>query len=235
MSQFFNFPEGEVLFIDKPYKWTSFDVVGKIRFILKHQLGIKKIKVGHSGTLDPLATGLLIICTGKATKRIDEFLNLDKVYSGTFMLGATTPSFDLEPEISQTFDTSSLTEDGIIQNAGKFIGIQNQVPPVYSAIRVQGKRAYEMARNNQAFVLEPKRVHIKSFAITNIQLPLVDFRVECSKGTYIRALARDFGETLGCGAYLASLCRESIGKISLSEALSIQQFEFLVSQQKPAL
>ncbi len=235
MSQFFDFPEGEVLFIDKPYKWTSFDVVGKVRFILKHQLGIKKIKVGHSGTLDPLATGLLIICTGKATKRIEEFLNLDKVYSGTIMLGATTPSFDLETEISQTFDTAGLTEEDILSTALKFVGLQNQVPPVYSAIRVNGKRAYEMARSKQECILEPKRVHIKSFEITKIQLPLVDFRVSCSKGTYIRALARDFGESLGCGAHLTSLCRESIGNISLSEALSIQQFEFLVAQQNPSV
>lgn len=234
MSQFFNFPEGEVLFIDKPYKWTSFDVVGKIRFILKHQLGIKKIKVGHSGTLDPLAKGLLIICTGKATKRIEEFLNLDKVYSGTFMLGATTPSFDLETAINQTFDVSGLTEEDILKTSEKFIGPQDQVPPVYSAIKVNGKRAYEMARSQQECVLEPKRVHIKSFTITKIDLPLVDFRVACSKGTYIRALARDFGESLGCGAHLTGLCREFIGNISLQDALSIQQFELLVSQQKPS-
>ncbi|HNW89978.1 MAG TPA: tRNA pseudouridine(55) synthase TruB [Bacteroidales bacterium] len=232
MSAFFDFPAGEILFIDKPYKWTSFDVVGKIRFALKHILGIKKIKVGHSGTLDPLATGLLIICTGKATKRIEEFLNLDKVYSGIMILGATTPSYDLETEINQTFDISGLTEDDILQNAKKFIGIQEQVPPIFSAIKVNGKRAYDMARNKEKCVLAPKKINIKSFEITNIQLPLVEFRVDCSKGTYIRSLVRDFGESLGAGAHLTTLCRESIGNISLKDALSIEQFEFLISQQK---
>lgn len=228
---FFNFPEGEVLLIDKPYKWTSFDVVGKTRFILKHILGIKKIKVGHSGTLDPLATGLLIICTGKATKRIDDYMNLDKVYSGSMILGATTPSYDLETEINQTFDISGLTDQVVLQNVSKFIGIQDQVPPVYSAIKINGKRAYEFARNNQECVIAPKRINIKSFEITNIQLPLVEFRVDCSKGTYIRSLVRDFGEFLGCGAHLTALCRESIGNISLKDAISVEQLEFLVSQQ----
>ncbi|HOY32507.1 MAG TPA: tRNA pseudouridine(55) synthase TruB [Bacteroidales bacterium] len=228
---FFNFQEGEILYIDKPYKWTSFDVVGKIRYMLKYQLGIKKIKVGHSGTLDPLATGLLIICTGKATKRIEEFLNLDKVYSGTMILGATTPSYDLETEINQTFDISGLTEEDIIQSTCRFIGIQDQIPPVYSAIKINGKRAYEMARNKQECILEPKKIEIRRFEITNIKLPAVEFIVECSKGTYIRSLASDFGASLGCGAHLSTLCRDFIGTISLKDALSIEQLEFLVSQQ----
>jgi tRNA pseudouridine55 synthase len=228
----FNFPEGEILFIDKPYKWTSFDVVGKTRYMLKRILGIKKIKVGHTGTLDPLATGLLILCTGKATKKIEEFLNLDKVYSGSMILGATTPSYDLETEINQTFDISGLEENDVLQNVKKFIGIQDQIPPVYSAIKINGKRAYEFARNQQECVIEPKKINILSFEITSIHLPVVEFRVECSKGTYIRSLVRDFGESLGSGAHLTSLCRESIGNYSLKDAISIEQLEFLVSQQK---
>ncbi|HNW70386.1 MAG TPA: tRNA pseudouridine(55) synthase TruB [Bacteroidales bacterium] len=229
---FFNFPEGEILYVNKPYKWTSFDVVGKIRFMLKHILGIKKIKVGHSGTLDPLATGLMIICTGKATKKIEGFLNLDKVYSGSMVLGAVTPSYDLETEVNQTFDISGLTAEDIIENSKKFLGIQNQVPPVFSAIKINGKRAYEMARNNQECIIEPKRINIKRFEITNVELPVVEFVVECSKGTYIRSLVRDFGESLDNGAYLASLRREAIGTITLADALSIEQLELLISQEK---
>ncbi len=231
----FDFPEGEVLFINKPYEWTSFDVVGKIRYLLKHILGIKKIKVGHSGTLDPLATGLLIICTGKATKRIEEFLNLNKVYSGSMCLGAVTPSYDLETEINQTFDISEIQEEDILQAAQKFTGPQDQVPPIYSAIKINGKRAYKMARSQQECVIEPKKINILSFEITNISLPYVDFRVECSKGTYIRSLVRDFGETLGCGAHLVSLCREAIGDFYLKDALNIDQFEFVVQQQKQSV
>jgi len=229
---FFNFPEGEILYVDKPYKWTSFDVVGKIRFMLKYILGIKKIKVGHSGTLDPLATGLMIICTGKATKKIEGFLNLDKVYSGSMILGAVTPSYDLETEVNQTFDISGITAEDIMETAKKFLGIQNQVPPVFSAIKINGKRAYEMARNNQECIMEPKRINIKRFEITSVQLPVVEFVVECSKGTYIRSLVRDFGESFGNGAYLASLRREAIGTISLSDALSIDQLELLITQEK---
>lgn len=231
----FNFPEGEILFINKPYRWTSFDVVGKIRVMLKYILDIKKIKVGHSGTLDPLATGLLIICTGKATKKIDDFQNLDKVYSGSFILGATTPSFDLETEIDHTFDISKITEKEIIQNTKNFIGHQEQVPPIYSAIKINGKRAYEMARNNEECIIKSKNINIIRFEITAIRLPVVEFIVECSKGTYIRSLVRDFGVSLGCGAHLTSLCRESVGNISLADALSIEQLEVLITQEKKSI
>jgi len=227
----FNFPEGEVLYIDKPYKWTSFDVVGKIRLMLRQILGIKKIKVGHAGTLDPLATGLLIVCTGKFTKRIEEFQNLAKVYSGSMQLGATTPSFDLETAIDRTSDISHITNEDIMNTARKFIGEQLQVPPMFSAVKINGKRAYEMARNKEECVIEPKKITISRFEITNIKLPVIDFIVECSKGTYIRSLVRDVGETLQCGAHLTSLRREAIGNITVKDALSIEQFECLISQQ----
>jgi tRNA pseudouridine55 synthase len=215
---FFHFLEGEILLINKPYKWTSFDVVGKIRVMLKYRLGIKKIKVGHSGTLDPLATGLMIICTGKFTKRIDEFQNQDKVYTGTFRLGATTPSYDLESKIEDIKDISDLKAQDIIEKSKLFIGELQQIPPMFSAVKVDGKRAYEMARKGQDFIIEAKTITIKRFEITNINLPHVDFLVECSKGTYIRSLARDLGEALGCGAHLTSLCRTRIGDFLLEDA-----------------
>jgi tRNA pseudouridine55 synthase len=229
---FFHFLEGELLLINKPYKWTSFDVVGKIRVMLKYRLGIKKIKVGHSGTLDPLATGLMIICTGKFTKKIDEFQNQDKVYTGTFCLGAITPSYDLESPVQDKKDISELTKEDIIEKSKLFIGEQQQVPPMFSAVKIDGKRAYEMARNGQDFIIEAKTVNIRRFEIKNINLPYVDFEVECSKGTYIRSLARDFGEALGCGAYLSALCRTSIGDFLLQDAITIEQLEALIIQDK---
>ncbi len=231
---FFHFLEGELLLINKPYKWTSFDVVGKIRVMLKYRLGIKKIKVGHSGTLDPLATGLMIICTGKFTKKIDEFQNQDKVYTGTFCLGAITPSYDLESPLQDKKDISELTKEDVLEKSKLFLGEQQQVPPMFSAVKIDGKRAYEMARNGQDFIIEPKTVTIKRFNIKNINLPYVDFEVECSKGTYIRALARDFGEALGCGAYLSALCRTSIGDFLLQDAITIEQLEALIIQDKLA-
>jgi len=229
---FFHFLEGEILLINKPYKWTSFDVVGKIRVLFKYRLGIKKIKVGHSGTLDPLATGLMIICTGKFTKRIDEFLCQDKVYTGTFCLGATTPSYDLESKIEDVKDISHITTEDIIEKSKLFIGEIEQIPPIFSAVKVDGKRAYDMARKGQEFVIEPKIINIKSFEITNINLPYVEFRVECSKGTYIRSLARDLGEALGCGAHLTALCRTNIGEYKLEDAITLEQLEALVIQDK---
>jgi tRNA pseudouridine55 synthase len=231
---FFHFLEGEILLINKPLKWTSFDVVGKIRVMLKYRLGIKKIKVGHSGTLDPLATGLMIICTGKFTKRIDEFQNQDKVYTGTICLGATTPSYDLESKIQDVKDISQLKAEDIIEKSKLFVGELQQIPPMFSAVKIDGKRAYEMARKGQEFVIEPKTITIKRFEINNISLPYVDFTVECSKGTYIRSLARDLGEALGCGAHLTSLCRTRIGDFLLEDAITIEQFEALVIQDKLA-
>jgi tRNA pseudouridine55 synthase len=229
---FFHFLDGEILLINKPMKWTSFDVVGKIRVMLKYRLSIKKIKVGHAGTLDPLATGLMIICTGKFTKRIDEFQNQGKVYTGTFRLGAITASYDLESPVTNKVDVTGLSHEEIIEKSKLFVGEQQQIPPNFSAVKVDGKRAYEMARKGQDFVIEAKTVTIKRFEITKIHLPKVDFIVECSKGTYIRSLARDFGEALGCGAYLSELCRTKIGEYSLEDAITTEQLEALIIQDK---
>jgi tRNA pseudouridine55 synthase len=211
--------EARVLLVNKPYEWTSFDVVNKLRYKLK----IKK--VGHAGTLDPLATGLLIICTGKMTKRIEEFMGLEKEYTGTFVLGQTTPSYDLETEVSEAHDISPITEAQIRQATLPFIGDISQIPPAHSAIRVGGKRAYSMARKGQEVELQPRTVSVTTFEITEIKLPEVKFRIVCSKGTYIRSIARDFGEALGVGAYLSSLCRTRIGSYLLSDALEIEEVQ----------
>jgi tRNA pseudouridine55 synthase len=229
---FFHFLDGEILLINKPLRWTSFDVVAKIRVMLKYRLGIKKIKVGHAGTLDPLATGLMIICTGKFTKRIDEFQNQDKVYTGTFRLGATTISYDLESPVQNKIDVTGLKHEDIIEKSKLFLGEQQQIPPMFSAVKIDGKRAYDMARKGEEFIIEPKNINIKRFDLTKIHLPKVDFLVECSKGTYIRSLARDYGEALGCGAYLHELCRTKIGDFMLEDALTMEQLEALIIQDK---
>jgi tRNA pseudouridine55 synthase len=226
----YDFPEGELLLIDKPYDWTSFDVVNKIRCLLKNHLNLKKIKVGHAGTLDPLATGLLIVCTGKFTKRIDEFQALDKEYTGSFMIGATTPSSDLETLIDETFDYNHVSNDLIYQAAQALTGFIQQAPPLFSAKKIEGVRAYEMARKGSDKKMDAKEVEIKEFTITDIQQPEIKFRVRCSKGTYIRSLARDFGNKLGCGAYLSSLCRTKIGNFQLENALKIDDFELIINQ-----
>lgn len=207
--------EGKVLLVNKPLEWTSFDVVNKLRYKLK----IKKI--GHAGTLDPLATGLLIICTGKMTKKINEFMGLEKEYTGTFTLGAVTPSYDRETAVTETRDVSHLTEEAIRNVTQHFIGKISQVPPLHSAIKVGGKRAYQIARKGSEMELAAREVEITAFEITGIRLPEVDFRVVCSKGTYIRSLARDGGETLGTGAHLSALCRTRIGQYLLKDALAI--------------
>jgi len=209
--------EGRVLLLDKPYRWTSFDVVNKLRY----KLQIKKI--GHAGTLDPLATGLLIICVGKMTKRIEEFMGMEKEYTGTFIVGQTTPSHDLETEPSEKANITNLTDE-VIQNATlPFIGNIEQLPPMHSAIRIGGKRAYSFARKGEEVELQPRSVEVKTFEITNINLPEVTFRIVCSKGTYIRSIARDFGKALGVGAYLSSLCRTRIGNYKLENALTLEQ------------
>jgi len=208
---------GRVLLIDKPLEWTSFDVVNKLRYRLK----IKKI--GHAGTLDPLATGLLIICVGKMTKQIERFMGLEKEYTGTFIVGQTTPSYDLETEPTEPVDITHLTEENLRQAAARFVGTISQLPPLHSAIKVNGKRAYEFARAGRELELKPREVEISVFEITHFELPKVHFRVVCSKGTYIRSLARDFGETLGTGAYLASLCRTRIGDFRLEDAVSLDE------------
>jgi tRNA pseudouridine55 synthase len=207
----YDFPAGEVLLVDKPAGWTSFDVVNKIRHMLRHYLGIKKIKVGHAGTLDPLATGLLLVCAGKATKRINEYTGMDKEYTGTMFIGATTPSYDLETEIDNEYDTSHITEDMIRETAQAFTGTIRQVPPAFSAVKVDGKRAYLKARQNQEIAIPEREVVIHEFEILRANLPEIGFRVACSKGTYIRSLAHDFGKALQSGAYLKSLRRTAIG------------------------
>ena len=210
---------GRIILIDKPLRWTSFDVVNKLR----HKLKIKKI--GHAGTLDPLATGLLILCTGKMTKRIDEFQAQEKEYTGTFTLGQTTPSYDLETELSSPMDSSHITDEMVHSATKKFIGTIQQTPPLHSAIKVDGKRAYELAREGKDITLQAREVEIKEFEITKIEKPVVTFRVVCSKGTYIRSLAHDVGKALGVGAHLSSLCRTRIGEFKLEDALSVDQVE----------
>jgi tRNA pseudouridine55 synthase len=209
--------EGRMLLLNKPLRWTSFDVVNKVRYRLKTK------KVGHAGTLDPLATGLLIVCVGKMTKQIDEFMGMEKEYTGSFMLGQTTPSFDLETPVDQTRDFSLISEAMIFSATAPFIGRIQQLPPAHSAIKVGGRRAYEFARQGKFVELTPRDVEVKVFEIVDIQLPRVDFRIVCSKGTYIRSIARDFGEALGVGAHLSKLCRTRIGPFKLESALEIEE------------
>ncbi len=206
-----------VLLINKPLEWTSFDVVNKLRYKLK----IKKI--GHAGTLDPLATGLLILCTGKMTKRIDEYQAQEKEYTGKFVIGQTTPSHDLETEVSEPVDISSITNQQLHDATHQFTGAIQQIPPTHSAIRIAGKRAYQFARKGQEVVLKPREVTVSVFEITQIKKPEVSFRIVCSKGTYIRSLARDFGNTIGVGAHLAELCRTRIGSFRLDDAITIEE------------
>lgn len=210
---------GCALLLDKPYTWTSFDVVGKVRGWARRQCG-HKIKVGHAGTLDPLATGLLIVCTGKFTKRIEEFQAQEKEYTGTFVLGSTTPSYDLETEVTPCGPYGHLTALDFQAAAERLSGPQQQVPPVFSAVKVGGKKAYEYARKDKEVVLQPKPIHIYTFELTRIAMPEVDFRIVCSKGTYIRSLARDFGALLGCGAHLSALRRTRIGTFDVRDAVS---------------
>lgn len=224
--QTINFEEGVALLIDKPLGWTSFDAVRKVRNLIK----IKK--VGHAGTLDPLATGLLIICTGKFTKRINEYMAQEKEYTGTFTLGATTPTYDLESEPEDFKPYNHLTSEDIQNAVTQFLGEIDQVPPIHSAIKKDGKRMYELARRGMNVKLEPRKITIKEFEADPGELPLVKFRVVCSTGTYIRSLANDFGEVLGCGAYLSSLCRTRIGEFLLKDAVSIAEFENIVKKQK---
>jgi tRNA pseudouridine55 synthase len=207
----FQFEQGEIILVNKPYRWTSFDVVNFVRNYIKSQPGLKKIKVGHAGTLDPLATGLLILCTGKMTKQIEQFKEFDKEYTGSFTIGATTPSFDLETETDQVFPFEHVTEEAIFAAAKELSGRYEQVPPAFSAVKIKGVRAYEHARKGREVAIKPKEVSIPEFEITGVLLPVISFKIVCSKGTYIRAIARDFGEKLHCGAYLSSLCRTRIG------------------------
>lgn len=210
--------------INKPVGWTSFDAVKKVRNVLSKLTGVRRLKVGHAGTLDPLASGLLIICSGKMTKQIPEIQSQEKEYTGTLILGATTPSYDLETEINATFNFSHITEKLIYDTVKQFTGKILQAPPVHSAKKIEGKRAYEFARKGKDIEMKPSEIFIHSFEITAINLPEVSFRVVCSKGTYIRSLANDFGKALDSGAYLASLCRTRIGNYLLTDALTPEEF-----------
>lgn len=225
-----NFREGTVLLIDKPLEWTSFDVVNKLRYNLKRCLDVKKHKVGHAGTLDPLATGLLIICTGKKTKTIDSYMGMSKTYTGTITLGGTTPSYDLETEIIPGKLPVSFSESELQNATTSFTGTIDQFPPDFSAIRKEGKKAYELARQGQKADLPARKITIERFEITGVRPGKqlegsleCDFEVVCSKGTYIRSLAHDFGQALGCGGFLSALRRTAIGSYSISDALSIEQ------------
>ncbi len=224
----FNLPEtfleGATLYIDKSLTWTSFDVVNKIRKSLRHHLGIQKIKVGHAGTLDPLASGLVIICTGKATKQIMQYQDMDKAYTAQVRLGATTPSFDLETEVDQSFPWEHITTEKIEKALEQLSGDQEQMPPLFSAKSVDGKRAYAMARKGKKVELKPQQVHISQLKLLSAELPDLSLQVECSKGTYIRSLARDLGSMLESGAHLTGLRRTRIGPYHVDQAISVENF-----------
>lgn len=226
-----DFKEGEIIYIDKPLKWTSFAVVNKIRYHISKKLGIKKIKVGHAGTLDPLATGVMIICTGKATKRIEEFQYNTKEYIATIQLGATTPSFDLEKEIDATYPTEHITKDMVEEVLKKFTGTIEQIPPVFSACKVDGKRAYDLARKGDEVELKAKTLVIDSIELMECNLPEIKIKVVCSKGTYIRALARDIGQALESGAHLTGLIRTRVGNVKLEDCMKPEDFELWLDKQ----
>ncbi|MFK2818771.1 tRNA pseudouridine(55) synthase TruB [Flavobacteriaceae sp. LMIT009] len=219
-----DFQNGQVLLIDKPLEWTSFQVVNKLRWHIRKTFDIKKIKVGHAGTLDPLATGLLVICTGKMTKQIDTFQAKTKEYTGAIKLGATTPSYDLETEIDQTFPTDHITEELVKEATQKFVGTLQQFPPIFSAVKKDGKRLYEFARAGKEVEVKSRTITISEFEITNIKNLEVSFRVICSKGTYIRSLAHDFGKGLHSGGHLISLRRTKIGDFDVKNAATIEDF-----------
>lgn len=219
-----DYQTGQVLLIDKPLTWTSFQVVNKVRWLIRKEFGIKKIKVGHAGTLDPLATGLLILCTGKFTKQIESYQAQHKEYTGTITLGATTPSYDLETEVDQEFEIANISEENIKVATQQFVGDIMQQPPVFSALKKEGKRLYEYARAGETVEIPKRAVHISAFEITNIDLPNVEFRVACSKGTYIRSLAHDFGKALDNGGHLSALRRTKIGDFNVQDAMKMDDF-----------
>ncbi len=223
MSQY-DFLAGETLLVDKPYGWTSFDVVNKLRWNLKQALKIKNIKVGHAGTLDPLATGLLIVCTGKHTKRIDELMAGEKTYTGTFLLGKTTPSYDLETEFNEIFAIEHITKEHIEVVRTSFLGETEQVPPIYSAKQIDGKRAYDLARSGKLVQLKTNKINISNFSLTVERFPEIDFELSCTKGTYIRSIAHDFGKKLESGATLVQLRRTHSGSFSIENARSVEEW-----------
>lgn len=219
------FLDGQILLIDKPLEWTSFQVVNKLRWNIRKKFDLKKIKVGHAGTLDPLATGLLIICTGKFTKRITELQGQVKEYTGTFTVGGTTPSYDLETEIDQKFPINHITEALIQETTKEFTGKIEQFPPVFSALKKDGKRLYEYARKGEQVEINARSVEVLEFEITKVALPIISFRITCSKGTYIRSIAHDFGKALNSGAHLSSLRRTKIGDYNVNKGLTPEEFE----------
>ncbi len=219
-----DFISGKLILIDKEKEWSSFDVVNKIRSAIKKKFSIKKIKVGHAGTLDPLATGLLVLCTGKMTKKIDNLSILRKRYLGTITLGATTPSYDCETAINNTYPTSHITEKLIKSNINNFIGVISQKPPIYSAIKKDGKRLYMYARAGEKVEINSRKIEIFDFKIMKIDMPNIDFEISCSKGTYIRSIANDFGENLNSGAYLSNLKRTEIGDFKITNASKVDEF-----------
>ena len=226
-----NFKEGEVLYFDKPLKWTSFAVVNKIRYHICRKLGVKKLKVGHAGTLDPLATGVMIICTGKATKRIEEFQYHTKEYVATLQLGATTPSYDLEKEIDATYPTEHITRELVEETLKRFIGSIEQIPPAFSACKIDGERAYDLARKGEEVNLKPKTLVLDEIELLECNLPEIKIMVVCSKGTYIRALARDLGEALNSGAHLIGLVRTCVGEVKLEDCMQVEDFPEWLDRQ----
>jgi tRNA pseudouridine55 synthase len=226
------FEEGRVLLFDKPLYWTSFDLVNKVRIMIRSATGLKKIKVGHAGTLDPLATGLMIICTGKATKRIEEFRDLDKEYVASIHLGQTTPSYDLETETDKKYPVDHISRELTEKTLKGFIGEQLQIPPLYSARFIEGKRAYSYARKGIEKEIEPVAISIRGIELLHYGIPDIQVRLLCSKGTYIRSFARDLGEALGSGAYLSALVRSSVGSYKLEEAFTLEKFQFFLEQMK---
>lgn len=227
-----NFLDGEILYFDKPLEWTSFDLVNKVRYMIKRKLGVKKFKIGHAGTLDPLATGVLVVCTGKATKRIEELQYQTKEYVATLRLGATTPSFDLEQEIDAEYPTEHITREMVEDTLKTFLGEIQQIPPVYSAVKVNGKRAYDYARKGNEVELKPKLLVIDEIELLDCQLPYITIRVVCSKGTYIRALARDIGIALKSGAHLTSLRRTRVGDVTVENCISLEKFQNIVNEHE---
>lgn len=225
------FKSGEILYINKPLTWTSFHLVAHVRYHLCRKLGIKKLKVGHAGTLDPLATGVMIICTGKATKRIEEFQYQTKEYIATLLLGATTPSYDLEKEIDATYPTEHITREAVEDTLKTFLGEIQQIPPAFSACKVDGTRAYDLARKGKEVELKPKTLVIDEIELLECNLPEIKIRVVCSKGTYIRALARDIGEALQSGAHLIGLIRTRVGEITLDDCLDVEAFPQWLDRQ----
>ena len=224
------FLSGQIFLINKPLGWTSFDIVKKIKTLIRTRYKLKKIKVGHAGTLDPLATGLLIVCTGKFTKVISKIQGQEKTYTGTITLGGTTPSYDLETEVDNNYETAHITEELIKESTTQFIGEIDQKPPIFSALKKGGERLYEKARRGETIEIESRKVTVREFTITSIENLEVNFEIKCSKGTYIRSIAHDFGAALNSGGYLSKLCRTSIGEYQLSEAIDVETFKKLLNK-----